>query len=523
MIANSSLATTDIATTLLFTLSVLAIWRLLHRISAGSVIGAGLAVGALAATKISGLLIVPMTLILLAIRLSGGRPLEFKRPGSPPRTIPATPLVLLGALLGSALVAWAVVWAIYGGPAGAPRAESVPWSVNALQASRFSTRVVDLFREWRLLPDAYLSDLHDFIHTGKGRRAFLLGRYSLDGWWYFFPVTWLVKNPLPFLLALPAAGAVAWQNRRRPVSAGGVNYYGLAPLLVLGGVYGAFALSGKLNIGARHLLPLYPTALVFAGLACRLSLPGPRLRAGFLGILVAGSVLEAGLAHPQYLAYFNVLAGGPERGWRVLSDSSADWGQSLPQVSRWLARRAARGDTSRIHFSYFGSSDLGHYGINDRTAVLLPQYYDTRRIQPYPFAPGTYVISTTMLNGIYAGCCFGPWRPTYEARYQERWQDMRRLQEILRDPATTRAVMGSGEADRWKDLINEFDYLRFSRLCAYLRRRGPDERITHGMLVYELSVEELQAALAGPPAELGSPDAIKGADRWTDEQLDFIR
>jgi hypothetical protein len=519
VIANSSLATTEIATTLLFTLSSLAIWRLLHRLSAGTVLGAGVAVGALAATKISGLLIVPIAFALLVIRLRGGRPLEIKPPRAPFRETRPAPGPLLGALLVSALVAWAVVWAVYGGPAAAPPANPVKWTENLLRPAHFSAGAIAWCREWRLLPDAYLYDLHLFVDSGSGRRAFLLGDYSLTGWWYFFPVAWLVKNPLPFLVALLAAGAVAWQGRRRPVSEGGVDFYGLAPVLVSGLVYGCFAICGNLNIGARHLLPVFPLALVFAGLAYRLPLPGARLRAWFLAALIVGSALEAGLIHPQHLAYFNLFAGGPERGWRVLSDSSADWGESLPQVQRWMKRRAARGDTTRIHFSYFGCADLAHYGIDDRTAVLLPQYYDTRPIRPYALTPGVYVISTTMLNRIYNGDFMGPWRQSHETLYQERLRDMARLQEIMRDPAAAQTLMTGPEAETWSDKINDFDYLSFNRLCAYLIRREPDERITYGMLVYRVSQEDLQAALYGAPAEMGPPNAIKGADQFTDEQL----
>jgi hypothetical protein len=282
--------------------------------------------------------------------------------------------------------------------------------------------------------------------------------------------------------------------------------------------------TGNLNIGARHLLPIYPAILIFAGLAVRLTLASPRLRAGFLAVLFGGSAVEAALIHPQPIAYFNLLAGGPANGHKVLSDSSGDWGESLPAVQRWLERRAQTPEAAEpVFFSYFGCADLAHYGIAEPKVVLLPQFYDTRAIRPYLLAPGAYVISTTMLNCIYNGHFMGPWRASYEALYQSSLSDMARLRAAMRSQQTLDALMAAEGTDTWLNRVSQFDYLRFSRLCAYLRQREPDERITYGMHVYHLTLEDLDAALNGPPPELRPANAIKHADRYPDEALDFVR
>jgi hypothetical protein len=290
-----------------------------------------------------------------------------------------------------------------------------------------------------------------------------------------------------------------------------LDYYRLAPLLVLGGVYASFAMLGNLNIGARHLLPIYPPLFVFAGLAVRLSLPGRLLRVAFLATLVLGSLVEVWRVHPWHISYFNALAGGPARGHRVLSDSSADWGESLIEVSRWLAARNARaGEKPPVFFSYFGCADLAHYGLDDKTVTLLPQYYDTRPVKPYPLRPGTYLISTTMLNCIYNGEFMGPWQAAYEKRYQALLKDLEVLAAAMATPGQLQALFASEGASTWMKKIDDFDYLRFGRLCAHLRRREPDSRVTYGVLVYEIGLEELRQALAGPPAEMYPTDPIKG-------------
>ena len=37
-------------------------------------------------------------------------------------------------------------------------------------------------------------------HVDAGHTAYLMGRHSFHGWWYFFPVALAVKTPLPILL-----------------------------------------------------------------------------------------------------------------------------------------------------------------------------------------------------------------------------------------------------------------------------------------------------------------------------------
>ena len=77
------------------------------------------------------------------------------------------------------------------------------------------------------------------------------------------------------------------------------------------------------------------------GRACRASgAAAPRrkpLLAGAVVICVTLFALESLYRWPNYLAYFNLLAGGPAHGYQHLADSSLDWGQDLPAL-RELAR-----------------------------------------------------------------------------------------------------------------------------------------------------------------------------------------
>jgi len=187
-----------------------------------------------------------------------------------------------------------------------------------------------------------------------GHKSYLLGEVRNTGWWYFFPVALAVKTPLPFLLLVGAGLVVAWRGasgveRRRQLEPAAIA---LAILLV--------CLPSRINIGVRHVLPMYPLLAIVAGIglaglwrARRARPAGPALAVLLLAWQLVGSVR----AHPDYLAWFNELAGShPER---ILVDSDLDDGQDLDRLADTLR---ARGIPS-IWLAYAGSATVAEHGL----------------------------------------------------------------------------------------------------------------------------------------------------------------
>jgi hypothetical protein len=87
---------------------------------------------------------------------------------------------------------------------------------------------------------------------------------------------------------------------------------------------------------------------------------GPRLRKIFLSALLGLGLLDVYRVHPNYLAYFNSMAGGPDAGYHWLKDSDQDWGQSLPSVGEYLKKHPA----SAVFLSYAGAGRPEAYGIS---------------------------------------------------------------------------------------------------------------------------------------------------------------
>src|SRR5262249_53309715 len=154
------------------------------------------------------------------------------------------------------------------------------------------------------LPEGYLQGFLTALESTRHRSAFLLGRHSSTGWWYYFVVTFLVKTPIPFLLLIVLACLLVRRH--------GAGLAAEAMLLLPVALYAVVSLTSHLNIGHRHLLPMYPFLIVFASKVARLftSRREPRLRA-LAAVLVAWCVAETALIYPHFLAYFNEIAGGP--------------------------------------------------------------------------------------------------------------------------------------------------------------------------------------------------------------------
>jgi hypothetical protein len=162
-------------------------------------------------------------------------------------------------------------------------------------------------------------------------------------------------------------------------------------------VYAALTATRGLQIGHRHLLPIYPFLFLAAGEAgaalgsWRAPL-GPVLT-GALALWYAGGTL---LQHPHHLAYFNELGGGSRNGWRLLVDSNLDWGQDLKRLALWMPAN----HVPRLKLSYFGSADPAYYGIESEA---LPGYTAphaariTREIRP----GDVIAVSATNLQGVY--------------------------------------------------------------------------------------------------------------------------
>jgi hypothetical protein len=390
VLAHGQVVTTDMGAALFIFATVAAFERLAAGVTAGRVGAAGLALGAAFATKFSALILLPVLALLAVAVAVRGEPL----PVGATSTLSgarAKLAAMAGVLAVMAAIALAVLWSAYRfryAASADPRIEAaIPWDRLRPEEPAVAS-LVDGLRRTQLLPEAYLWGFVRFFEHQEGRPSFLLGARSETGFAAFFPTSFAVKTPVALLVLLALSAVLAARGRRRRE-----DLFLAVPVLL----YAAVSLTRGINIGHRHLLPLYPFLFVAAGRAAAwAAAEWPRRRPAVLvGLLAAWHAGAALWIHPHHLAYFNEIAGGPARGYRILVDSSLDWGQDLRGLRPYMEAHGI----PRVKLSYFGTADPAYYGI---AADLLPGYLPLPRETVRTFAPGDVLaVSATNLAGVY--------------------------------------------------------------------------------------------------------------------------
>jgi hypothetical protein len=327
------------------------------------------------------------------------------------------------------------------------------------------------------------------------RSAFLNGEYSLTGWRSFFIWAFALKTTVPFILALGWSLWLAIRGRIQP-SAGRAGWWRglvpLTPLFALVLVYGTSSVLSHLNIGERHLLPIYPVLYILAGALGRWFARPPRWEALLAAALVAWHVGESVSIAPHYLAYFNEVAGGPAEGYSHLVDSSLDWGQDLPGLKAWLDANQRPGETA--YLAYFGTGEPRYYGIKATRLAFINGFHED---EPYvELGPGLYCIGATMLEQVY-GAYRGPWTQALENDYQFLRPFGPMFLQYASDPAARARLDRELAPDKWTTSRDRFQHLRFARLCYYLRARRPEANIGYSIFIYRLTAAEVAAATEG--------------------------
>jgi len=268
--------------------------------------------------------------------------------------------------------------------------------------------------------------------AGMGQPSFLLGRHSSEGWWYYFPVTVLLKTPLPVLILL--AWTLVLQSRDR-VRLPWIFY--LPPA-----VYFLIACTSPLQIGHRYIMPIYPFIFLILGVGVRRLWTSLASRAAVLalGAWLAASTVSA---RPYFLAYFHEAAGGPDSGHEYLTDSNVDWGQGLRALKAYLDERGVR----QIYLSYFGTADPNAYGFRYASVapLTLPGFPD-QDVDLSREPRALLVVSATNYQSTY-----------YPDRALFRWLHSRRPAAILAGSLLVFDI--TGDADAFLEVARMFRWM----------------------------------------------------------------
>ena len=370
-VAHAAYLHTDVAAALGFLATVVAAHGALRRPSWLRWAGTGLLLGLSLAAKFTAVFLGPILLVLALAWLLVRR-----------RETQRTSLAPIGGLLFASAVAGAVLLGVYAvSMRNMPAAEAERSARLFLDGRLVSPATADgVAALCRACPPAghYVAGLAGIAEQnrrGGGVNVFR-GEVSVDGFPSYFPVAFLVKSSLGFLVALLLAAGLVLAGRVKPGF--GALVFLLPPFYVF-----LASVASSYNIGVRHILPAVPFLAAGAAVAIVRGLPrGVAALALFrLGLLQAGETLAV---HPHEVSFFNLAAGGSARGHLWLNDSNLDWGQDLVRLARELERRGGGTGTT---VAYFG-------GASPQVHLPKARIFDAATT---PLTPGLYAVSSFLL------------------------------------------------------------------------------------------------------------------------------
>ncbi|MFA4998545.1 MAG: glycosyltransferase family 39 protein [Candidatus Paceibacterota bacterium] len=229
----------------------------------------------------------------------------------------------------------------------------------------------------------------------SGNTTYFLGQVYNLGWHYYFPVVYILKESLAFhiltLLSLLYAVWLAWKSKSPKVSDWIKSHFSEFAMILFLGIYWLTSIISTLNIGVRHLLPVFPFTilLVSAVTSSWLKEPSLKLKYAFLAILLLWQAVSVISVYPSILSYFNETIGGPSNGYLYVVDSNLDWGQDLKRLTKWVEDNKIE----KIYINYFGGGDPSYY--------LKEKYVPWSGTSPASeFQKGNYLaVSATLLQG----------------------------------------------------------------------------------------------------------------------------
>jgi hypothetical protein len=361
VLAHAGLATTDMALAALVAAAAYVSLLWAETPSRRRTLALGVAMGLAALAKWSALVFLPAAWALMF-------GWHVARSGWPLRRAAGAVWERRRSIATALAVAFLVVWAGYRFTFA-----RVAWLHFPLPAPRFFSGI---YRLW--------------VENRNGHPAYLLGQRSATGFWLYYPVALGVKTPLAMLLLLAAA---PWLARRKAALLAMPLAFSLGVLL--------FAMTSRINVGVRHVLPVYAGFSVACGIAAAtlFRAPGRTALKCAVAALLAWHAVSGALQHPDYLAYGNEIAGN--RLEAFVDDSDLDWGQDMKRLGDFLQTAGA----AEVAFSPFNRT---YAWAGHPFPRLLP-------VNPNYPSPGWNAVSVTM------------WKTFGDPAWADRLQPQRRI------------------------------------------------------------------------------------------------
>jgi len=245
-----------------------------------------------------------------------------------------------------------------------------------------------------------------FQRVAGGNVTYFFGEVSSDAKSSYFPLVFLMKEPLPILMIMFFVLLVTirqnlsffsvfykkpWREKISSFSELIRKKIDEVAMLFFIVLYLAISITGNLNIGFRHLFPVIPFIYILISgkiTTYRQKIPhGKNFINLMIIVMTIWLIAEALFSYPYYISYFNQTAGGPKNGYRFVTDSNADWGQDIKRLQQYLSTHP---EIDKIRINYFGGGDVNYY-LGQNKVI---SWWDTKR----PLENGWYAISALFIQ-----------------------------------------------------------------------------------------------------------------------------
>lgn len=390
ILAHGAVVTTDVGMSCFLLATVYAFYRYAKKPTTGRLVLAGVAAGLALATKHSAILIVPILVALAVCELAIWR---RQSASLQVESLSKRALRMTGALVLIGVLAVAILWSFYGfhfDPRPGVDASAHLTEYAGRLKSPVQAKMILTAAKLHLLPQSYLYGLADVGFTAEFSHTYLLGTVYPHGRWFYFPVAFAIKTTLGLLILL---ALVPFALARSRVEC----WRELVFLIVPAAIYFFVAMGSGMNIGVRHILPVYPFLMILAAWAAWRLVQRQRRWAYVVALLLLWNVISSARTFPVYLAYSNELWGGPSQTYKYLSDSNVDWGQQLWATKKYLDSRHVK----NCWFAYFAEVvvDPAYYGVTCKPLTTIASVWLQPTIDVPASVDGPVLISAGVLSG----------------------------------------------------------------------------------------------------------------------------
>jgi len=436
-LAHSRYVTTDVGAAAAFFIATYYLVKWLQQSNKKNLVKAGLAFGLAMLTKFSLVLLIPYFIFLVVVwALVGKKQVTAKNSGKKLSSSRLRSLLTMTiGLLLIGIIGMILIWPVYllhiwDYPPERQLADT-QFHFRDFAVEKMSDPVIWMADKPLLRPygQFFLGFLMVLRRATGGNTTYFLGEVSNQGWSYYFPIVFLIKVPLSFLILtlitlLSAACLIKkpfWQKPFQRFFQWIKNHFTEFALLSFFALYWATSVTSNLNIGVRHVLPAFlPLYILISGQTTRwltISL-GPTLEKFkltpkdiirtikttifvylktyfkylILFILLFWYAFGTIKVYPNFLAYFNEAVGGASNGYQYVTDSNLDWGQDLKRLAEFVEENKI----NKIYLNYFGGG-LGKYYLGEK----FQDWWGDRN--PADLPPNSWLaVSATFLQGCRA-------------------------------------------------------------------------------------------------------------------------